>query len=109
VVGCGDGGIYTTTDDVHRLWDAASVGAIVAPELWALMTTPLSDVPAEEARYGLGVWLGAHDDSVRLEGYDAGVSFRSVFSPGAGTTYTVISNWTDGAWPMCRAIAAALA
>jgi hypothetical protein len=35
-----------------------------------------------------------------LEGYDAGVSFRSAHDPGSTLTYTVISNWSDGAWPL---------
>jgi hypothetical protein len=55
-------------------------------------------------RYGLGFWLHATVDTVILEGYDAGVSFRSSHDPGADTTCTVISNWTDGAWPIARAL-----
>jgi hypothetical protein len=39
---------------------------------------------------------------VFLEGHDAGVSFRSVHRPHAGTTHTVISNTSDGAWPVAR-------
>ena len=35
-----------------------------------------------------------------LEGYDAGVSFRSLHDPVAGVTATVISNWGNGAWPL---------
>jgi hypothetical protein len=30
------------------------------------------------------------------------VSFRSVHHPGANLTYTVISNASDGAWPITR-------
>ena len=39
-----------------------------------------------------------------LEGYDAGVSFRSVHDPQSDTTHTVIANWSDGAWPITRAL-----
>ena len=35
-----------------------------------------------------------------LEGYDAGVSFRSVHDPASAITYTVISNTSEGAWPI---------
>ncbi len=35
-----------------------------------------------------------------LVGYDAGVSFRSVHDPTSGLTYTVISNTSEGAWPI---------
>jgi hypothetical protein len=37
-----------------------------------------------------------------LEGYDVGVWFRSVHDPSANTTRTVISNSSDGAWPITR-------
>jgi hypothetical protein len=30
------------------------------------------------------------------------VSFRSTHRPSTATTCTVISNWSDGAWPMVR-------
>jgi iron(III) transport system ATP-binding protein len=39
---------------------------------------------------------------VQLEGFDAGVSFRSVHDPRAELTHTVISNSSDGAWPLSR-------
>jgi len=37
-----------------------------------------------------------------LEGFDAGVSFRSVHDPRSALTCTVISNSSDGAWPIAR-------
>ena len=44
----------------------------------------------------------ATGDGVWLEGYDAGVSFASLHQPSSSITYTVISNWSDGAWPVVR-------
>ena len=35
-----------------------------------------------------------------LEGYDAGVSFDSPHDPVTGVTHTVISNTSEGAWPI---------
>ena len=64
------------------------------------MVRPRSD--AETKRYGLGFWLHASTDSVILEGMDAGVSFRSLHDPRSNLTHTVISNTTDGAWPITR-------
>jgi hypothetical protein len=43
---------------------------------------------------------GARDSTVILEGLDAGVSFRSVHDPGSAVTHPVISNSSDGAWPV---------
>ena len=43
-----------------------------------------------------------------LEGCDVGVSFRSVHDPELATTHTVISNTSDGAWPITRLLDAQL-
>ena len=98
VLGTGDGGIYSTADDLHTFWDALLAGRIVPTARVAEMVQPRSDWPAEERRYGLGFHLHATSDVVWLEGYDAGVSFRSVLDPTSGTSHTVISNTSDGAW-----------
>ena len=37
-----------------------------------------------------------------LVGGDTGVSFTSVHDPAEAITYTVLSNSTDGAWPVVR-------
>jgi CubicO group peptidase (beta-lactamase class C family) len=89
VRGSGDGGVYTTVADVEALWAAFVGGRIVSAEWVARMTTPRAE------RYGLGFWL----DPLSLEGADAGVSFRSVHG-----RYTVVSNTTEGAWPICRSL-----
>ena len=102
VRGSGDGGIYTRARDVAALWSALYAGRIVPSEWLAQMVRPHSDVPSESARYGLGFWLHATSDAVVLVGGDAGVSFRSVHDEVAGVTHTVLSNTTDGAWPVSR-------
>lgn len=108
VVGVGDGGAVTTADDVHRLWSALFAGRIVSPGTVSAMVTPHPGSEHGPHRYGLGFWVRAVDGAVQLEGYDAGVSFRSVHHPGAGWTQTTISNWSDGAWPVARALSDAL-
>jgi len=98
VRGNGDGGVYSTAADISSLWRAVFAGRIV-PEQWvAEMVRPRSDVPRNEGRYGLGFWLHETSAVVAMEGYDAGVSFRSEHDPTTGTTHTVISNTTEGAW-----------
>ena len=100
VLGSGDGGIYSTAADISSLWIALFAGRVVSRELAAEMVRPHSDVPEESKRYGLGFWLHASSDVAMLEGYDAGVSFRSTHDPASRTTYTVISNTSEGAWPI---------
>ena len=100
VRGTGDGGIYTTVADVRALWTAFFAGQIVSRDWVVEMVRPRSDVPDEKKRYGLGFWLHASTDTVILEGWDAGVSFRSLHNPRVDLTHTVISNTADGAWPV---------
>ena len=64
------------------------------------MLRPRSDGPGR--RYGLGFWLHESTDVAMLIGSDAGVSFRTVHDPEADVTHTVVSNTSDGAWPVTR-------
>jgi CubicO group peptidase (beta-lactamase class C family) len=102
VRGSGDGGIYSTAADVSSFWRSLVAGRLVSADWVAELVRPRSDVPRMSSRYGLGFWLHETSDSVMLEGYDAGVSFRSVHDPSRGITRTVISNTSEGAWPIAR-------
>ncbi|MGI8514267.1 MAG: serine hydrolase domain-containing protein [Acidimicrobiia bacterium] len=100
VRGSGDGGIHTTLADVHSLWRSLLAGEIV-PKKWVTeMLRPRSQSSEDAERYGLGFWLHASTDAAMLEGMDTGVFFRTVHDPGKAITHTVISNTTDGAWPV---------
>ena len=102
VRGSGDGGIYTTASDVSALWTALFAGRIVSKGLLAVMVRPRSEVPSptQPARYGLGIWLHPSRDLVELHGSDAGVSFQTVHDPNERFTYRVLSNTSEGAWPI---------
>jgi CubicO group peptidase (beta-lactamase class C family) len=102
VRGSGDGGIYSTSADIQALWEALFAGRIVTRDSVAMMIRPRSEAPAQKMRYGLGFWLDATGPAVILEGCDAGVSFRSVHDPRERSTYIVLANTTDGAWPLAR-------
>jgi CubicO group peptidase (beta-lactamase class C family) len=100
VRGSGDGGIFTTAADVRAFWTSFFAGSIVSQKWVSEMRRPRSVTTTR--RYGLGFWLHASADTVSLEGYDAGVSFRSFHDPDSDLTAIVISNWSDGAWPHAR-------
>jgi CubicO group peptidase (beta-lactamase class C family) len=102
VRGSGDGGIYSTAADISVFWRSLFTGGIVSTGWVSEMVRPRSDVPSESMRYGLGFWLHRSSDIVMLEGFDAGVSFRSVHDPESTLTHTVISNRSDGAWPITK-------
>ena len=105
VRGSGDGGIYSTVADISSFWSAFFASRIVSTDWVSELVRARSDVPRQSMRYGLGFWLHASSDIVMLEGYDAGVSCRSTHDPTSAITHTVISNTSDGAWPIARLLA----
>ena len=100
VRGVGDGGITSTAADIRAFWAALFAGRIVSMDSVRAMVRPRSDAPEQRMRYGLGFWLHASAETVMLEGMDAGISFRSMHDPSSDLTRTVISNTSDGAWPI---------
>jgi CubicO group peptidase (beta-lactamase class C family) len=101
--GVGDGGMATTVADMHRFWEALFAGRILPAETVATMVRSQRETDDDEQRYGLGFWVTAAGAPM-LIGSDAGISFRSEHDPVAGTTYTVIGNTSNGAWPVGRAV-----
>lgn len=104
VRGNGDGGAFTTVDDVHRLWDALYRGAIVSDAMVAQMLRPRSPRDEHGESYGLGVWLDVDGGATILRGSDAGASFTSIHDAVRRFTYSVLANTGDGAWPVSRAV-----
>lgn len=104
VIGGGDGGVYTTAADMAAFWRAIFGGRLLSLESVSTMIEPLSEAPTQKMRYGRGFWLAPTGDAVCLEGMDAGVSGCSCFNPSTGCGYTVLSNTSNGAWPIARHI-----
>jgi len=108
VRGNGDGGCYTTVEDMHRFWAALMAGAIVPNEWVSEMIRPRSTDTSSGERLGLGFRLLPTRDVIALEGCDAGVSFRSDYDPVSGAEFVVLSNTAEGAWPLVKVLEAAL-
>ncbi|MET7284004.1 serine hydrolase domain-containing protein [Kribbella sp. NPDC005582] len=102
VLANGDGGIHTTAADISRFWRAFFAGEIV--DSVSAVVRPRCDLPEQGRRYGLGFWLDGSTDTAMLVGSDAGASFKSTHDPHTGTTRTVLSNTTPGAWPIATAL-----
>jgi CubicO group peptidase (beta-lactamase class C family) len=96
VVGGGDGGIFTTVGDVHRLWAALEEGAVIGRDVLADAWRTRSSLPDDEG-YGLGFWTWG--SAVELKGGDVGAALYSLHVPG-GLTWTIMSNVTSGLGPL---------
>lgn len=106
VMATGDGGMYTTAADTHRFWSAFLGGQIVESEMVQEMLRPHA-TDSDGDRIGLGFVLSAGTDGgwdPNLDGYDAGVSFASRHARSDGRTRTMLSNTSEGAWPMWEAL-----
>ena len=108
VLGNGDGGAFTTADDLHRFWLALLDGHIVSRGTVDEMIRPRHDVPDEGKRYGMGFWIHRTGPALILEGYDAGASFRSTHIMDTQTTVSVLGNSSEGAWPVIFSLAQAI-
>ena len=103
VLGNGDGGVYTTLGDIDAFWQSLFAGRIVSTETVAEMIRPRGErVGDGGGRYGLGFWLDANTDAVLLIGGDAGVSFMAAHRPSTGAAFTVLANFSNGAWPIAK-------
>ena len=107
IVGASDGGVYTTVDDLAILWKAFWANEILPKELVNLYATPHVSTETKETstRYGYGLWIDeapGRQPEVYIMGSDAGVSFWSSVTRNTDLHVTVISNTTEGAWPVLR-------
>ena len=107
IVGASDGGAYTTVDDLAILWRAFWANEILPQELVEIYATPYvsTETQGTFTHYGHGLWIGEKPRGqlkICIMGQDAGVSFWSSVTRNTDIQVTVISNTTDGAWPVLQ-------
>jgi CubicO group peptidase (beta-lactamase class C family) len=100
VRGSGDGGIYTSIDDVDRWWAALLEDALLPAETVADVLRARTSDASNGMGYGLGFWLHRDRDAVEVHGFDPGVGFVAVSDRRRAWSFTVVVNTTRGAWPM---------
>jgi hypothetical protein len=99
--------------DIAALWNAFWEYEILPKELVDIYVQPYvkAETEGEHTYYGHGLWI-CEDESQNREEYitgcDAGVSFNSSVNRDNDVQVTVVSNTTDGAWPVLRDIDTAL-
>jgi D-alanyl-D-alanine carboxypeptidase len=95
VRGGGDGGLYTTTDDLRAFWDSLFSYRVLSQEL---TTTYLEthSVLDPTTGYGCGVFKRLDDSRFAILGGDAGVGFTSWYLVQDRLTINILSNITNG-------------
>lgn len=103
IIGSGDGGIYTNTDDLLKLWDGLYNNKILPASLTEILLTAHT-ATNDDGYYGLGVWLDKENDQLisTIVGSDAGVSFYSSHNQSEKLTFNVLSNTSDGTWDILK-------
>ena len=95
VRGGGDGGMYTTTDDLRAFWDSLFSYRILSEEL---TTTYLKTHAVLDAikGYGCGMFKRLDDSMFAIVGGDAGVGFTSWYLVQDRLTINILCNITNG-------------
>ena len=105
VRGVGDGGAYSTVADMHSFWTG-----LFADASWrssGSLKWSGHGAPCPSRADGTGSASGCirRAMSSSSKAPMPGSRTRSVHDPSTGLTYTVISNSSDGAWPVLELIA----
>jgi CubicO group peptidase (beta-lactamase class C family) len=93
--GGGDGGMYTTTDDLRAFWDSLFSNRILSEEL--TMTYLNTHCAFNDTDgYGCGIYKRLDGSMFSIVGGDAGVGFDSRYLLQEKLTINILSNITNG-------------
>ena len=95
VRGGGDGGMYTTTDDLRAFWGSLFSYRIISEELTTIYLKTHCTLDATEG-YGCGIFKRLDDSMFAIVGGDAGVGFDSRYYVQERLIINILSNITNG-------------
>jgi len=93
--GGGDGGMYTTTDDLRAFWESLFSYRILSEELTDTFLRTHCTFNDTDG-YGCGIYKRLDDSMFSIVGGDAGVGFDSRYFPQEKLTINILSNITNG-------------
>ncbi len=103
-IGGGDGGMYTTAQDLVKFWNSLIGYEILNKELTELFLKEKVNASDDGGSYfyGYGVWIKKKDDKVSeyITGFDMGVAFNSQISRENDTIVSILSNESCELWPL---------
>jgi len=99
IIGGSDGGLYSCTSDINKLWRALIANKILSPEMTKAFLAPqiIRDEDDDERYYGLGLYFykdNENDEKIfhYALGCDAGVNFFTAYFPKFGITASALCN-----------------
>jgi CubicO group peptidase (beta-lactamase class C family) len=104
-IGSPDGGAHCTADDLLRFLRGMRNGTLLSPQSTEAWFTPQVRHD-DEVQYGFGLEFGA--DSYWKDGINSGTSGIVISYPRSGVDAVVLATSESGAWPVVRALNAAL-
>ena len=105
--GGGDGGIYSTSDDLHRMWQSLISAQILSPDLTRKFLKAKVNLGGSVG-YGCGLYTDEANSVYGIVGGDSGVGMDSRFYAKTSSVINILSNKTDGEERMREAISQAL-
>lgn len=99
----GDGGLYTTKDDMLAVWKGLHEGKLFSMDLVSEMFKRHAVINEKlNLYYGLGVYLRFNEENVLsfIIGGDAGVSFRSAYRHDTNDYLFAVSNRSHDIWDL---------
>ncbi|MCL2003463.1 MAG: beta-lactamase family protein [Oscillospiraceae bacterium] len=107
VLGGSDGGIYTCSGDLSRLWFALFSHKILSEDMTRAFLTPQVRMEEDgDGCYGLGVYILRKEDVplVYAVGGDCGVDFFTAYFPGQKLVASALGNTELNTFPLLEAL-----
>ncbi|MCL2170224.1 MAG: beta-lactamase family protein [Defluviitaleaceae bacterium] len=102
IIGAGDGGIYTTVDDLKLFWRGLFGCKLFSKDMLGEMIAPRVDTDFFDGHMGLGVWV-SKKNSERFywhNGLDNGVEFCTAYFPKSECVLAIMANVNIPSWEL---------
>lgn len=110
IIGAGDGGIYTTADDLKLFWQGLFGCKLFSKDMLEQMIAPRVDTDFFDGHIGLGVWVSEENGERYYwhNGLDNGVEFSTAYFPKSEGVLAIMANVNIPIWDIHEGAIAAI-